>query len=124
MIFESGTFGWKSVGMIGRVRAPLSLAASDTSGWRDLWVTTGKDAKGSGGRSFVKSVRLQYGPNGYPSTTTFAIGKSEGTPDGEVVFQSAELDLPDKARLATAGRDPTAPQKQKPAAAASAPAAK
>lgn len=106
-ILEQGSFGWKSVATISRVRAPVLMAPTATDGWFDLWAATGRDAdEKSKKKSFEKVVRLQHGPNGYPSTTTFAISSTTGTPAGQAIFQEADLDLPDKARFATAGRDP------------------
>jgi hypothetical protein len=118
-IFEQGTFGWKSAGTISRVRAPVLIGTTVTSGWYDVWTSTGrqakpgKDGKESKDKSFVTNVRLQYGANGYPSTTTFAISGTTGAPEGQAVFQSAELAVPDKARFATANKDPEENKKKK-----------
>ena len=62
--------------------------------------------------SFLTNVRLPYGANGYPGTTTFAIASTQGAPHGQVLFQSADLDVPDKARFATGGRDPDGTKKK------------
>ena len=130
-IFEQGTFGWKSIASIGRVRAPVLVSAAATAGWYDLWAVTGREGKaGKDGKqskdtkSFVQNVKLQYGTNGYPGTTTFAISSTKGEPEGQAIFQSAELSVPDKARFATAGKDPNdASKKKKPNVLNPAPAA-
>lgn len=105
-VFEQGSFGWKHAASIGRVRAPIRVSATATAGWFDLWAVTGRDGSGKDKKSFVQNVRLKYGSNGYPGTTTFAISGTQGEPEGQVIFQSAELEVPDKARFATGGRDP------------------
>jgi hypothetical protein len=130
-IFEQGTFGWKSVATISRVRAPVLVSSNVSSGWYELWAVTGREGKpvkdGKESKSFVQNVKLQYGANGYPGTTTFAISSTTGVPEGQAIIQSAELDLPGKARFATAGRDPDSKKKKssllKPAPAAPAAAA-
>jgi hypothetical protein len=105
-IFEQGTFGWKSVGTINRVRPPVRVTAAVSNGWHDLWVVTGREEGGKNKKSFIENVRLQYGSNGYPSTTTFAIATTKGAPEGQVIIETADLDVPDKARFATGGREP------------------
>ena len=112
-IFEQGQFGWKSVATINRVRPPIRIASKATSGWYDLWAVTGREEDGKNKKSFIQNVHLQYGSNGYPSTTTFAISSTKGEPEGQVVIESADLDVPDKARFATSGRDPDGRKKKK-----------
>ena len=112
-IFEQGTFGWKTLTTVSRVRPPILISQNATSGWYDLWASTGREASGKNSKSFVQNVRLQYGANGYPSTTTFAISPSTGAPEGQAIIQTAELSLPDKARFATAGQDPDKKKKVK-----------
>lgn len=105
VVFEPSTFGWRAVSTVSRVRAPVLVSTTVTAGWYDLWVKTGKEAT-KDQKSFVKDVRLQYGANGYPSTTSFAIAATQGAPEGQAIIQAATLELPEKARFATAGRDP------------------
>ena len=112
-IFEQGTFGWKSVATVSRVRPPIRVTAKVTAGWYDLWVVTGREETNKNKKSFLQNVHLPYGSNGYPSTTTFAISSTKGEPEGQTIIEGADLDVPDKARFATGGRDPEGRSKKK-----------
>ena len=98
--------GWGSGATVYRVTAPIRIGTSVSNGWHDLWVVTGRGEGGKGTKSFVQNVRLQFGANGYPGTTTFALAGTDVVPEGTAVIESAELDLPDKTRFATGGRNP------------------
>ena len=116
-ILEPGTYVWRSVGSISRVRAPVLVGSTVSNGWYDLWASTGREAKGKDkdAKSFVQNVHLPHGANGYPGTTTFAtsVTPAGAKPEGQAVFLSAEQDIPDKARFATGGRDPDNNKKKK-----------
>ena len=112
-VFEQGTFGWKSVATVSRVRPPIRVTAKVTAGWYDLWVMTGREENGKNKKSFIQNVHLTYGSLGYPSTTTFAISSTKGEPEGQAIIEDADLDVPDKARFATGGRDPESGKKKK-----------
>jgi hypothetical protein len=112
-IFEQGTFGWKSIATVSRVRPPIRVTPKVTAGWYDLWAVTGREETGKGKKSFIQNVHLPYGSNGYPSTTTFAISSTKGEPEGQILIEDADLDVPDKARFATGGRDPDGTRKKK-----------
>lgn len=112
-IFEQGNFGWKSVATVSRVRPPIRVTSKVTAGWHDIWAVTGREETGKNKKSFIQNVHLPYGSNGYPSTTTFAISATKGEPEGQVIIEDADLDVPDKARFATGGRDPDSTRKKK-----------
>lgn len=104
VIFEQGSFDWRPAATISRVKAPVLVSPSVTAGWHDLWAATGREAQGKDKKSFLTNVHLKYGSSGYPATTTFAIAGTQGAPQGEAVFQTAEMQLPSKTRFATGGR--------------------
>lgn len=108
VVFEQSSTGsgYRLVATINRVRAPIVVSANKTAGWRDIWVKTGRDITLA--KLPLQNARLQFGANGYPSSASFAttavLGATDaaafGTPDGEALIQSADLTVPEKAKIA------------------------
>jgi hypothetical protein len=105
VVFQSTSFGYRHVSTINRVRPPILVGTQSSGGWKDLWVSTGKDAT-TKGKNFMNVARLQFGGNGYPNAATFAIAPAEAKPDGAVLIEAVPLTLPEKAPRQKNASDP------------------
>lgn len=84
LVFRGTPEGFDLVSSVPLVRAPVFPAEAASNGWRDLLVTVG----GGGGPS--GTVRLAFGPEGYPPNPSVLPLLESGVPTGEQVDVFAE----------------------------------
>ncbi len=87
LILKDGGSGLWPFAQIKRVKLPVVLALTSSRGWRDLLVRTG------GGGMRRMTVKLSFGPNGYPGNASILkpfLGVAEA--NGTVVFGKSDAD--------------------------------
>lgn len=95
-ILQSGTHGYRPISRSVRVKAPVVVSNSQTSGWHDLIVSTG----GAGGAP-LRRVVLRFTGNGYSPN---AMQEEEIPPDVPQLGETVIADTPPPAHLSGASR--------------------